>query len=251
MKKAAMRTPKLMIGGIVMASGMGQRFQKAAADRGSSHTCHKLLADFCGAPLITSVLRTVSTPLLDRKIVVTRNAGIWALCNEAGIPGILHEQPLLSDTIRIGLNALLYDPEETAADELLRTPAEAAADELLHTPAEAAASLYALDGCLFLQADQPLLSPQSIEALILAFRQNPHFIYRLSWQGNPGSPVLFPKTLFSGLLNLPPDCGGNAVIRRYPELVRLVEARHAWELADVDTPAALDKLREIAIHNKI
>ena len=182
---------------------------------------NKLLADFCGQPLVTSILRTVSAVLPSACLAVTRYSGIHRLCSELGVPCILHNQPLLSDTIRIGLEALL------------------------------APGCTPIDGCLFFQADQPLVSSDSIHALIEAFRLNPDCIYRLSKDRTPGSPVLFPKSVFPELLTLPPDCGGNIVVRRHRELVRTVEAKYGYELLDVDTPEALQMLCHIAQHDAV
>lgn len=177
---------------------------------------NKLLADFHGRPLLASVLDTVSASPIFEKITVTRTEQIKTLCDTLCFPCLLHSRPYLSDTIRLGLEALLLNTSSS------------------------------LDGCIFLQGDQPLLSPESIEALILAFRQEQRFVYRLSWNGVSGSPVLFPQKLFSELLALPPDQGGSFVIRRHPELVRTVEARSPHELLDADTPEALEYLRMIS-----
>lgn len=196
--------PVPRIGAILMASGTGRRFRNAAV--------HKLLADFCGRPLIQPALDLASHPLLSCAVTVTRRPEIAALCESQHLSCVLHNQPLLSDTIRLGLDAL---------------------------PA-------ALDGCLFLQGDQPLLTPKSIEALIRAFAHDQRFLYRLSWENNPGSPVLFPAQYFHELSQLPPDSGGSAVLRRHPEAVRLVRACHPYELLDADTPEALRTLEEKA-----
>lgn len=191
------------IGAVVMASGNGSRFRAAMAN---GQSCpNKLMADFCNEPLITPVLRAAAHPMITDRIAVTRTAEIRALCETLGFPCQLHRQPLLSDTIRLGLLSLAQG----------------------------------LDGCIFFQADQPLITWESIEALILAFAQDQRLIYRLSWNDSPGSPVLFPSVFFSELLTLAPDCGGSAVIRRHPEAVRLVSAQNANELLDADTPEAL------------
>lgn len=189
---------------VVLASGESRRF-------GSN----KLLAGFCGEPLLSRTLTLVTdSPFCDR-IAVTRTPAVQSLCDERGFPCILHQEPLLSDTIRIGLQTLLSDTS--------RQP----------------------DACIFLQGDQPLLTSGSIRALIHAYRCNPCMIHRLSFGGRPGSPVLFPRIFFEELLHLPPDCGGSAVVRKYPHLVHLTEARAAYELLDADTPEALSKLRRL------
>lgn len=192
-----------LIGAIVMASGSSSRWQ--SQKKGS-----KLLADFHGQPLLSSVLSAASSPLISHRIAVTRMSEIRSLCAQLDFPCLLHDRPLLSDTIRLGLEALCREE--------------------------------AIDGCLFFQGDQPLLSRKSIESLILAFSQNPDMICRLSYDGQPGSPVLFPRKFFPELLSLPQNQGGSAVIRSHPDLVCAVEAQKPYELLDADTPEELERL---------
>lgn len=165
--------PAPALGCVVMASGLGRRFDG-----------NKLMADFCGAPLIANALALAALPLLACRIVVTRSEEVEALCNAQGVPVLRHARPYRSDTVRLGLAALLG-----------KEPA--------------------LRGCLFLPGDQPLLTQQSVEALALAAA--PDAIVRLcAADGTPGSPVLFGADYFSELLHLPEGRGGNAVARAHP-----------------------------------
>lgn len=190
------------LGCVVMASGLGRRFGG-----------NKLMADFCGAPLIANALALAALPLLACRIVVTRSEEVEALCNAQGVPVLRHAQPYRSDTVRLGLAALLG-----------KEPA--------------------LRGCLFLPGDQPLLTQQSVEALALAAA--PDAIVRLcAADGTPGSPVLFGADYFSELLHLPDGRGGNAVARAHPGSVCLVSARNDAELRDVDTREDLNQLRQL------
>lgn len=194
--------PAPALGCVVMASGLGRRFGG-----------NKLMADFCGAPLIANALALAALPLLACRIVVTRSEEVEALCNAQGVPVLRHAQPHRSDTVRLGLAALLG-----------KEPA--------------------LRGCLFLPGDQPLLTQQSVEALALAAA--PDAIVRLcAADGTPGSPVLFGADYFSELLHLPDGRGGNAVARAHPGSVCLVSARNDAELRDVDTREDLNQLRQL------
>lgn len=194
--------PAPALGCVVMASGLGRRFGG-----------NKLMADFCGAPLIANALALAALPLLACRIVVTRSEEVEALCNAQGVPVLRHAQPYRSDTVRLGLAALLG-----------KEPA--------------------LRGCLFLPGDQPLLTQQSVEALALAAA--PDAIVRLcAADGTPGSPVLFGADYFSELLHLPDGRGGNAVARAHPASVCLVSARNDAELRDVDTREDLNQLRQL------
>ncbi|MBR5020470.1 MAG: nucleotidyltransferase family protein [Oscillospiraceae bacterium] len=183
-----------------MASGMARRF-------GSN----KLLHDFLGEPVMNRILRTMAAAPLAAKVVVTRHPEIKKLCDEENIPVVLHDMPLQSDTVALGVNALL----EMCPD---------------------------MTGCMFAASDQPCLSIDSVTALCEAFQAQPGQIWRMSWQGTVGNPVVFPAFTFHELLHLPPDKGGGAVIKKHPELVRTVEVKSEHELVDVDTPEILAEL---------
>ena len=159
--------PAPALGCVVMASGLGRRFGG-----------NKLMADFCGAPLIANALALAALPLLACRIVVTRSEEVEAFCNAQGVPVLRHAPPYRSDTIRLGLAALLG-----------KEPA--------------------LRGCLFLPGDQPCLTRQTLEAL--AIGAAPDTIRRpAAPDGTPGSPVLFGRDYFAALLHLPEGSGGSA-----------------------------------------
>ena len=185
------------IGCVIMASGLGRRFGG-----------NKLMADFHGKPLICRIL-DATEGIFAKRVVVTRSKEVSALCQERGIPVVLHSLPHRSDTVRLGLEAM---PE--------------------------------IDRCMFATADQPLLRKETIASLVLASINDPDSIWRTSCDGIPGSPVIFPKWAFPELRNLPEGKGGGAVIKKYPERLRTVSVRDMYELKDVDSPEDLSELLE-------
>ena len=188
------------IGCVIMASGLGKRFGG-----------NKLLCDFHGEPMIQRILDATGAVPFAGRVVVTRYPEVAQIRQFQRISCVLHDLPLRSDTVRLGVERLSADCPE-------------------------------LDGILFAAADQPRLKAERIAALCGAFRENPISICRLSFQGTPGSPVLFPRHCFDELLHLPEGKGGSAIIKAHPELVRLIEVSDPRELMDADTPQALEQL---------
>ena len=190
----------LTVGCVIMASGLSRRFGT-----------NKLLADFCGQPMLCRAFDATATPGIAARIVVTRSEEVQALCRAQGVPVLLHSLPGRNDTVRLGLSALLEQLPE-------------------------------LSGCMFLPGDQPLLRRESVGMLVDFYREHPEHIAALGHDGVRGNPCLFPARLFPELLALQGDHGGNQVIRRHEEDLLLWEVP-ALELTDVDTPQVLAQLR--------
>ncbi|HNX62997.1 MAG TPA: nucleotidyltransferase family protein [Candidatus Limiplasma sp.] len=185
------------IGCVILASGESVRF-------GSN----KLLADFCGKPLLTHLLDALPGGLTT--VVVTRSVAVCELAKANGFRCLLHRQPEVRDTIRLGLAAL---PDT--------------------------------EGCLFCVGDQPLLTAETIQKVVDAYREDPTRIVRAAYGERQGNPALFPPSLYGELATLAEGEAGVTVIRRHPELVRTVQAAFAEELADADTPEALEALQKL------
>ena len=203
----------LTVGCVIMASGLSRRFG-----------ANKLLADFCGQPMLCRAFAATAAPSISARIVVTRSAQVQALCKAQGVPVLLHALPGRNDTVRLGLSALLAQHPE-------------------------------LTGCMFLPGDQPLLRRATVDQLLTAFAQTQketeREIFRLAHRfindPNPlvGSPVLFSKRYFSELRILPEGKGGSVLLRQYPERVHNIFIGDRNELLDADTPEALAELLRI------
>lgn len=68
-------------------------------------------------------------------------------------------------------------------------------------------------------------------------------IWRTSFDGVPGAPVLFPSWAFDELRSLPRGKGGGFVAKAHAEYVRTIEVSSEWELFDVDTRDDLERLQ--------
>ena len=168
---------------------------------------NKLMAELCDVPLVGHVVRATDD-LFSRRVVVTRHTDVAALCETLGAQVILHDEPCRNDTVRLGMEAM--------------------------------------DGCdtvTFIQADQPLISANALAALLRGAEAHPELIWRVSFQGAPGAPVLFPSWAFDELRTLPPGKGGGFVAKAHARRVRCVEAASEWELFDVDTVQDLEVLQ--------
>ena len=169
---------------------------------------NKLKAEVDGESLIHRALEAVPSGLVT--VVVSQYPEILALAGEYGFAAVLNDQPGLglSRSVRLGLEQLLD-----------------------------------CDGVLFLVADQPWLKRDSAEALAALWAQNPGKIAAMAHGGVRGNPCIFPARSYPELLELTGDRGGSAVIRRHEDALILLET-DALELADVDTPAALEQVRQ-------
>ena len=179
-----------------------------ASGMGTRFGGNKLMTELCGVPLIQHVLRATEG-LFARRVVVTRHSNVARLCDELGVEVVLHSEPKRNDTVRLGMEKM------TGCDTIT-----------------------------FVQGDQPLISANSLAELLRRAERCPACIWRASFEGTPGAPVLFPAWTFDELRSLPPGKGGGVVAKTHKERVRTVEVSSKWELFDVDTPDDLRILQE-------
>ena len=90
-----------------------------------------------------------------------------------------------------------------------------------------------LRGVLFMVCDQPYLRAETIERILEDGFAHPGSIVCAGYAGKRGNPVLWDGRYFGELLELTGDVGGRQIIKKYPEMVRLVECGEN-ELKDVD-----------------
>ena len=178
-----------------------------ASGLGSRFGGNKLMADFHGKPMLQRAL-DATEGLFSRRVVVTRHESVAALCESQQVEVILHALPHRRDTIRLGLEAL-----------------------------------GAVDACMFLPGDQPLLRRETVAGLLESWKNCPDQIIRPIYEDTEGSPVLFPAWAFPELTDLPEGKGGGFVMQTHPEKVHRVSIADPFELADADTPEILETLK--------
>jgi molybdenum cofactor cytidylyltransferase len=102
-----------------------------------------------------------------------------------------------------------------------------------------------LDGALICLGDMPLISGRHIDRLVAAF--NPlegRAIVVPTRRGKRGNPVLWSKRFFPEMAELAGDVGAKHLIGEHAELVAEVEMDDDAILVDIDTPEALEALRQ-------
>lgn len=99
------------------------------------------------------------------------------------------------------------------------------------------------DAAVFLQCDQPRVTPDLLRRLVARFAETGAPIVCPTVGGQRASPTLFARPLFPELARVTGDQGGRALILRYPDRVETVEVEDPDLLADVDTPEEYERLR--------
>ena len=97
---------------------------------------------------------------------------------------------------------------------------------------------------MFIPADQPLLSTALIDRLVESYRATAGPIVIPTHKGRRGAPVVFDRSLFFELEKLEGDAGGRSILPRYRSEIVEVSVANPRELADVDTAADLEQLRD-------
>lgn len=168
----------------------------------------KLLVPFMEKPLLSWALNATEG-LFSRRVVVTRSREAAAFCAALGVETVVHDEPGRNDTVRLGLEAVGNVTQ-----------------------------------CLFCPADQPLLSRQTVESLLLCGQNSRGRIWRPCFRGTPGAPILFSRDYFDELKHLPQGKGGGMVAAGHGESVRTLPVADKRELWDIDTPENMTELEQ-------
>ncbi len=180
---------------LYLASGSSRRFGG-----------NKLLEPLNGKPLYLwglELLHGVAEGQPDLHLtVVSRYDAIRQTANAMGIPAVdsPDSEKGISHTIRAGLTAL--------------------------------GQIDAEDFILFVVADQPYLTADSVNRLLALARGGVEGA-SLCYGDRPGNPTLFSARLLPELLALEGDTGGRAILRRHNCI--FVQANSLQELEDMDT----------------
>ena len=101
------------------------------------------------------------------------------------------------------------------------------------------------DGAVVMLGDMPLVSPALIDQLIAAFApQDGRSICVPFHNGRRGNPVLWASSFFDELRSLKGDVGARHLIGDHAEDLVEVDVGSDAIFTDIDTPEALEALRE-------
>lgn len=179
---------------IYMAAGNSRRF-----------TSNKLLFDYQNKPLYMHTLDKLIAFKEAKTIVVTQYMEIMqALQNITSIKTIYNPQSHLgvSYTIKAGLDAI----------KDVKKPF----------------------WVMFVVADQPYLTLETIKKMIEATKQTDKHLLSLTSQGQVGNPCMFHSFYLDELYQLENDKGGRQILKKHPEDVLYIDIANPLELKDID-----------------
>jgi len=95
-----------------------------------------------------------------------------------------------------------------------------------------------VEGVAFLPVDHPGVRPETVAALVEAFRSGQAPLVLPAIQGRRGHPALFRRTLFPELVAPDLEGGARTVVDAHLDAAALVAVEDPGVVADIDTPEA-------------
>jgi len=159
------------------------------------------------------------------------------------------ETTILGQTLAAVQASLVHDILVVSGHQgqaVARVAAEAGL-KTVHNPGYAAGMLSSLQvalgalaedraAVLVVLADQPMLAPATIDAILAAYWQGRGSLVAPQYQGRRGNPVLIDRRHFGALLALPSGEAPRALLGRHPEALHLVQVDDPAVLRDLDDP---------------
>ncbi|OZC04566.1 hypothetical protein BSZ36_03215 [Rubricoccus marinus] len=172
---------------------------------------NKLLADLCGEPVLTHVLRLASGAPFTSAVVVTGHdrEAVESLASGVGLRTVHNAEWREGMGTSLAVGAKAVSPEADALAVLL--------------------------------GDVPLVRRATLERL---WREaSPEAIVRPIYRGQPGHPVVFGRAFLPDLLRVRGDDGARSVLQAHAAHVVRVPTDDEGVAMDADTPEALARLR--------
>jgi molybdenum cofactor cytidylyltransferase len=172
----------------------------------------KQLADLDGRPLLEHVLAALAAAPVD-EVVVALGAGAREVAERVDLHGAT---PLLVEDWAAGMG---------------------------HVLARAVAGLGDRAAVVVCLGDQPLVGPGVVARLVRAWRDGAGPVVTAAYDGRPGNPKLFDRSLLPELRRLRGDTGARDLLAAHPEWATPVEVGGLGIDTDVDDEAALAAVR--------
>ncbi len=190
---------------------------------------HKLLLPLADRPVLAHVLDAVLASVARPIILVL---GHHAEAVRSRVASYLTQPDLIvvenpdylqgmSTSMRVGIQTLLARQSAGTED----------------TPAST--------GTLILLGDQPLITAQIINTLIVTQQATRKRIVAPLYEGKRGNPTLFAASLLPELLEVSGDEGGRSVLTNHKDELATVEVGNAMTNYDVDTWEAYQQVTEL------
>ena len=191
-----------MISGIVLAAGTSSRLGQP-----------KQLLELAGRPLLQHVIDALGKADLGEIVIV-----------------LGHEADRIAKALDLSSSAKTIVNREYAAGQSTSLRAGLAA---LNAQSEA---------CVVVLGDQPSLPSDSIRKVVQSFMDGTSPIVRAVWNGTPGHPVVFDRSVWDELSQLTGDHGARDLLVDRNDVEEVEMGSPA--IADVDTWSQYDELKE-------
>jgi len=96
---------------------------------------------------------------------------------------------------------------------------------------------------LVVLADQPMLAPATVDAVLTGYWRGKGSLVAPTYQGRRGNPVLIDGRHFAGLLALAPGDAPRTLLQRYPEALHLAPVDDPAVVRDLDEPEDYERWR--------
>lgn len=195
-------TRAVTVAGVLLAAGVSSRFGEP----------NKLLARLDGEPLVRRAARTVLEASVDPVVVVV---GYEADRVRAALDGL-------------DVTFVENDDYEQGQATSVSAGVRAVRDQNV-------------DAALFALGDMPSVRPETVNALVDAYRAGVGDALAAAYDGQRGNPVLFDAHYFDRLADVSGDTGGRQILLTSEDAV-LVETGDPGVLTDIDTRSDLERV---------
>jgi molybdenum cofactor cytidylyltransferase len=93
----------------------------------------------------------------------------------------------------------------------------------------------AVNAAMFVLADQPFVSPQTIDALASEYERTKAMLIVPTYKGTRGNPVLADRSLFAEMMEIRGDVGFRALFGKHADAIVKLAVNDVGIVTDIDT----------------